>query len=253
MKRHIRNPSVFAAKMEAIRAAGVDQLHIIADFDRTISHPQSDSSWSLLKRFKFPQSFHDALNELFVRFHKGEKQQWSERVLTRSCSGGGHDKVNRGTTGLDGRSKKAFLLFFQFEARLLQWWRLSHEILLGQKVTKATFIEGVKEFGSHMYFRERTHELINTLREKRIPLLVLSAGLGDLIDAVIAREGANWDNVHVVSNHLVFGADGVATRFATKNITTFTKNEVIITEVHPTWEKVSRRGFVLSLFCVNAV
>jgi 2-hydroxy-3-keto-5-methylthiopentenyl-1-phosphate phosphatase len=123
-----------------------------------------------------------------------------------------------------------------------------------KKVTKLTFSEGVAQYGDHLHFRENTHKLIVTLKENQVPLLILSAGLGDLIDAVVTREGANWDNVHVVSNHLVFENDGFAVGFAHTNITTFTKNEAAITEMHPVWEKEMRGrrlGFLSLCLCFS--
>ncbi len=127
-----------------------------------------------------------------------------------------------------------------------EWWRLSHELLIAQKVTKKVFVDGVAEFGQHMFFRSGTDKLLQVVKERQVPFLVLSAGLGDLIDAVVAREG--WTHVHVVSNHLVFdGENGVATRFQSKNITTFTKNEQALHELHPDWEAEvrGRRNVIL--------
>jgi phosphoserine phosphatase len=73
-----------------------------------------------------------------------------------------------------------------------EWWSLSHELLLAQKLTKKTFSDAVAEFGKFVFFREHTDTLMKVLKEKGIPLLVLSAGLGDLIDAVIAHQGGDW-------------------------------------------------------------
>lgn len=68
----IRNPAAYQAKVDTLKKDGIRLLHCICDFDKTLSHPKSDSSWSLLKRFPFRQSFHDTCDVLFQRFHKVE-------------------------------------------------------------------------------------------------------------------------------------------------------------------------------------
>lgn len=70
---------------------------------------------------------------------------------------------------------------------------------------------------------------------KKIPVLMFSAGLGDIIDQAVRLE--KWPgNVHVLSNHLVFdGKEGVATKFKHKNIHTFSKKEVALQDIHLDW------------------
>ena len=94
-----------------------------------------------------------------------------------------------------------------------------------------------------LFFRQKTHELIDMCKDKTIPFLIFSAGLGDLIDACVERE--RWgDSIHVISNHLQFdGANGVASRFRHANIHTFSKREAILTDLHEVWaEQVTGDG-----------
>ncbi len=128
-----------------------------------------------------------------------------------------------------------------------EWWRLAHDLLIAEGVTRERFRQFVADHGSFLHFRERTNELVTLLRRRNIPFLVLSAGLGDLIDAVVERE-TSWGKAHVVSNHLAYGHDGVATHFAHKNVTTFNKSEAMLQELHPAWEgEVRARRHVILL------
>jgi HAD superfamily hydrolase (TIGR01544 family) len=130
------------------------------------------------------------------------------------------------------------------------WWEQAHELLLRQRVTRETFRELVKSEGKNVYFRDRTHELFGELKRRGVPLLIFSAGLGDLIDAVVEREQGWGAHAHVVSNHLSFApeGEGVAIGFRHGNITTFSKNEAVLTQLHPVWEsEVRNRRFAVVL------
>lgn len=85
------------------------------------------------------------------------------------------------------------------------------------------------------------HELMEECASMGIPVLIFSAGLGDLIDAAIEPLG-HWQSVHVISNHLLYdGATGKATGFRhKKNIHTFSKKEVALIDLNEPWGNTVR-------------
>jgi len=215
MRRTTARPEELAGKLAQLSRGGVDSLHLIVDFDRTMSHPDADNSWSCLKKSRhLSAAFHATTSELFRRFHPIEID---ERL------------------SVEERSRA-----------MVEWWELSHSALLRENVTRQAFADMVRPPESNLFFRDRTDELVRLCERLNVPLLIFSAGLGDLIDAAVARE--QWgEAVHVISNHMVFGGEGgVATAFAHDNIHTFSKKEVALTDVHEEWaERVLERKNVI--------
>ena len=57
------------------------------------------------------------------------------------------------------------------------------------------------------FFREGTEELCQLLHSKSVPLLVFSAGMGDVLEEVLKHFNVYSDNVKVVSNFFKYNAD----------------------------------------------
>lgn len=54
------------------------------------------------------------------------------------------------------------------------------------------------------FFREEAEELILTLRNHNVPLVIFSAGIGNVIDFFLQKTlGGFPNNVHIVSNMMV--------------------------------------------------
>lgn len=54
------------------------------------------------------------------------------------------------------------------------------------------------------FFREGAEELVLTLRDHNIPLIIFSAGIGNVIDFFLQKTfGGSPSNVHIVSNMMV--------------------------------------------------
>ena len=194
------------AAAQKIKQMRVDRLVVVADFDRTLSAPDKFTSWQALKQDcageGLSQEFHRRTTELYQRFHPIEV----DHSLPRA----------------------------ERAAAMHSWWEESHALLINEKPTKQMFQRMAKGCGEAFAYRENTDKLFARLRELRVPCLVFSAGLGDMIDALLELEGwLQQDTVHVLSNHLRFDGDGgVATGFTAPNLTTFNKGEVVMKERH---------------------
>ena len=53
---------------------------------------------------------------------------------------------------------------------------------------------------SPSFHRDRAKELLSVLKENGVPLLVFSAGMGDIVEHVLDHYNINTSNVKVVSN-----------------------------------------------------
>ena len=196
----------FETKMAALRRGGARDAHLILDFDKTLTHPDGETSWSILRKHPdLSAGFHAATAALFARFHPVE---------------------------VDPKLSVA-----ERRAAMDEWWNEAHGLLLAERVRRESFAELVEAV--EIQYRRGVGEMLALAREKGVPVLVLSAGLGDLIDASLARQ-ADWAHLHCISNHLKFDEKGVGSGFAHANITTFTKNEAQLGLLHPAWEQEMR-------------
>lgn len=86
-------------------------------------------------------------------------------------------------------------------------------------------------------FREGSTEVFNKLFSKKIPIIVLSAGIGDVVELILKHENLFTDNVSVVSNFLKMSKDsnGLSTIEGFKGkklIHVFNKNEHAYIDTH---------------------
>lgn len=71
--------------------------------------------------------------------------------------------------------------------------------------------------------RAGTSDLVNALDSADIPLLVFSAGLGDVVEAVLKHHGVMNKNTHVISNFLKYN-NGFVQGFTNDMVHPFNKN-----------------------------
>jgi len=84
---------------------------------------------------------------------------------------------------------------------IIEWYSEANKILQKSKVRKEFFPEMVA--ASSLQFRNETNEMFDHLAKIHVPILILSAGLGDIIQEAISQKGLNYPNVKVASNFLV--------------------------------------------------
>lgn len=83
---------------------------------------------------------------------------------------------------------------------------------------------------SNMKFREGFLEFIKFLYQKEIPLIIISAGVANLIEKFLEKEGAFYDNITIVSNYISFDAQGKIQEIPQKIINPVNKNQVFFTK-----------------------
>jgi hypothetical protein len=59
-----------------------------------------------------------------------------------------------------------------------------------------------------LFYRDGAGETLAMLNDKNVPVLIFSAGNGDIIESVMKRDGALFPNSHVISNFYKFDENG---------------------------------------------
>lgn len=102
----------------------------------------------------------------------------------------------------------------------------------------------------NFHFREGSAEAFNKLFSKKIPIIVLSAGVGDVVELILMHENLFTDNVSVVSNFLKLSTDnsGLSTIEGFKGqklIHVFNKNEHAYIDSHKNVKGTINNNYLL--------
>ncbi|KAM4623457.1 7-methylguanosine phosphate-specific 5'-nucleotidase-like [Polymixia lowei] len=107
---------------------------------------------------------------------------------------------------------------------MVEWWTKVHELLIQQKIRKDLLPQAVKE--SSAMLREGYKVFFSCLAEQDVPLLIFSAGVGDILEEVIRQKQVFLPNVHIISNYMDFDHTGVLWAFKGQLIHSFNKREI---------------------------
>lgn len=106
---------------------------------------------------------------------------------------------------------------------MVEWWTKAHELLVEQKIRKDLLATAVRE--SNAMLRDGHQFLFDHLHEHSIPLLIFSAGIGDILEEVIRQAGVFHSNVNIFSNYMDFDESGVLQAFKGELIHIYNKRE----------------------------
>ena len=210
----MRDPSSVKAMLARIRAAGPDQLHVIADFDRTLTKATIDgkkvnTAFQCIRDGGYmPEEYTRRGNALYEHYYPIEIDS---------------------TLSLEVK-----------KGEMQAWWEQFLSLCVEFKLTRRVLDDIVKE--KKVMLRERTSEVFSLLRET--PFLIFSAGLGNVITGILDEEKLMHENVHVISNFYTFDTHGRVTGFENQIIHTYNKNEIAIKHT-PYYEEVAHRENVI--------
>ncbi|XP_075894746.1 cytosolic 5'-nucleotidase 3-like [Nelusetta ayraudi] len=106
---------------------------------------------------------------------------------------------------------------------MVEWWTKAHKLLVDQRIKKDMLAVVVRE--SEVMLREGYQLFFNHLHEHSIPLLIFSAGIGDILEEIILQAGVFHSNVKVFSNYMDFDETGLLTAFKGELIHIYNKRE----------------------------
>lgn len=215
---HINDKASFQKKLAALQEASHARLHVIADFDQTLTKAFVDgkkvhSSYSLLREGDYlPPDFARRSYREFDHYYPYE-----------------HD------TSLP-------LLLRQ--QKMEEWWTNHWNLLIACDLTKAIIQDIAQK--SLVQLREGAEEFFKYLQRYQIPLLIFSSGLGDLIQMTLHRASYITPNVHLIANFFEWDDQGKAIGYKKPLIHSLNKNETDIQQT-PYGSEVKKRRNILLL------
>jgi 5'-nucleotidase len=214
----IPNPESFEQKIQHLKREGAKQLHIVADFDRTLTKA----------------------------FSEGKK------VATTIA------KIREGNYLSPEYVKKAYELFniyhpievdlnISFEeknVKMHEWWQKHFDLLIESGMNKGVIEDIITKKEMHM--RPGALKFFDLAAQYQIPLLIFSAGPGDIITEYLKSEQKLTPNVHVIANIFVFDENGKAIGVQKPIIHSLNKSEIAVKDF-PYHKQIEQRTNVLLL------
>ena len=167
-------------KINSLIKDGSANLQFIVDFDNTLTKTHKDGvsldcSWGVLENYsELPSSYHDRVRAAKEKYHPIE--------LDVSIS----------------QEEKIPIM--------IEWYKEANRCLAESGVKLPWLPLMVDQ--SNVELRDQTEDMLRSLHLNDIPVLVLSAGVGDLINHIMQHFGVLHANTNIVSNFLKFDEEG---------------------------------------------
>jgi 5'-nucleotidase len=178
----ISNPDNFEELKQRIKEQGSKNLLVVADFNKTFTHAfinnekVSTSFASIRDNNYLGEDYISKAKEYFQRFHPVE--------ISKDVS------------------------FEEKSKAMDEWWKKHFEILIEYGITKKIFLEIIEK--GKVKLRQGVKEFFEFCKDKNIPIIVISSGLGDFIPEMLKKEGIFFENVYIYANMFKFDSQGNA-------------------------------------------
>lgn len=166
---------------------------VVTDFDRTITNGASKTSWSIL-----------AGSDLVPKDYVVDRQKLYDKYRPIEIDE---------TMNFETRSKL-----------VSEWYKKHIELFVKYKVSEDLFEKAASDLRI-MEFREGARQFLTFLYKKGIPLIIISAGIGNFIECFLRKNNCFYDNIYISSNKILFD-NGVAIGASDNIIHSLNKDEV---------------------------
>jgi 5'-nucleotidase len=139
------------------------------------------------------------------------------------------------------------------------WWNQSHEFIIKHRFPKQLIedalaksrvqLRGKNSINSiKSNFLDGAEEFLRTVCHRGVPLVLFSAGIGNLIETFLQwKMGSVPENLHIISNMMIFDEEGICSAFSQPLIHTFNKNASVVDQERPFFHSIRSRPYVLLL------
>ena len=143
--------------------------YIVMDFDRTITSNESQDSWDIAGKF-LGKEMKEEMDILYKKFRPIELDY---------------------TINIDDKTKA-----------MVQWYDSCMMLYSKYNLTKDKLIKSVKK--GKIIFRKGAKEFLINAYKKNIPIIILSAGIGNVIEEFLIQEKCYFENIYIISNFIKF-------------------------------------------------
>ncbi len=215
---HIKDRTKLQQKIGQFKKDGPQSLHVVSDFDKTLSKAFIDgkkvlSTYAILREKKYLTP--DYQKRAFALFDEYHPIEVADDIPQKE------------------KNKK-----------MQEWWFKHFNLMKECGMNKGVIQDVVRR--RLVRLREGTLAFLDILAEHGIPLLIFSAGIGDVIEEFLRNEKRLHDNTYIISNFYQFDELGKVKGCKKDFIHVFNKNEVEVKKT-PYYKEISTRKNVILL------
>lgn len=148
-----------------------NNFYVVADFDRTLTEGASDSTWGIFAN---------------------ANQVGGEYKERRTALYNKYRPIEIDPDISEEEKSKA----------MTEWWQL-HINLFYEYGVKQEAVENAVRLGN-MKYREGAKEFLKKMNELNVPVIIISAGIGNVIEEFLKFENDYYKNIKIISNFIVF-------------------------------------------------
>jgi len=217
----IPNKKEFEKKKEKILREGKEKLHIISDFDKTLTKAfvkgkKVLSLIAYLRNGKYlTKDYAPRAHELFNKYHPIEINPDFPK----------EEKIKK----------------------MREWWETHFKLLVECGLDKRTIKKAIRDMDKdeEIKFREGALEFLDLLHTNEIPIVIMSASIGDMIKELLKLKGGLYSNMYIIANLLEFNERGKFVKI--ENIIHSMNKKEIEVEKLPFFEKIKERKNIILL------
>lgn len=175
-------------KIEKIQLKS-NNFYVAIDFDRTITSEKGADSWDAVGN-KLGKDFYKKINELYKKYRPIEVD---------------------------------YKIPFEEKNRAMErWYHECMELYYEYHLTKEKLEKSIAT--SNLIFRKGAKEFFKNMNKNDIPVIILSAGIGNVIEQFLKENNCYFRNIFIISNFIEFDIYGKMKKFNKKIIHTLNKN-----------------------------
>lgn len=204
-------------KISTLVKEGPSKLHVVSDFDRTltphkINGEKTSTSFAQFRNGGYlGDDYAKRAHELYDHYHPLEIDH-----------------------NLDNDVRRQYMR---------DWWKAHLDLLVESGVSRDILASILSHGG--LKLRENGEVFFKLLRENSIPLLILSAGIGDIIKSLLLTSENLTENVHIISNFFEFSPDGRAVGVKMPVVSAANKDESEVAGSPYASQVIGRKNIIL--------
>lgn len=147
---------------------------MLLDFDKTITSKNSLDSWMAIADFEI--------------LGKQCQKEW--------------EQLNQKYAPIELNYQ---LPYEQKKQYMVEWYEKSMDLLYKYQLTHTKLLKALQK--GKLEFRQGAKEFLDKLHKQNIPVIILSAGIGNAIEEFFKIHHCNFDNIGIISNFITFKED----------------------------------------------
>lgn len=200
-KLYIPNQAGFDSKLQKIKADGPSKLHVISDYDRTLTGNSGGgntvaTSWAIFVN-KLGEEYTKERNELYNHYRPIEVD-----------------------SSLDQNFRSQ---------QMSEWFQKHLELMIKYGITSDMILKSLQD--GQITLRDGAGDFLKSLSKVNVPIIIFSAAIGDVINFQIKPLDLNMENVYILSNFFKFDESGKAVGFQADLVHSFNKTELLINKL----------------------